>query len=703
MQAYCPRFLILFITNFTLMINFNLTRRILSVMTILLISASAGFAQYCTPVYTTGTTAGDYIDGVSVGAIANTASGGAITGVGYSDYTFLSTDLTVGMSYTMTLNNNPTWSQTYTAWIDYDHDFVFETTEVLGNASLFGGASGTITFSVPIGVMGGETRMRVRCIYPSGLATPLDPCTSATYGETEDYTVNIMGGAAIDAGVVDVTSPVAAVDLGVESVTVTIQNMGSEPISGFSVSYSVDGGAAVTEVYAGVIDAYSTASHTFATTYDFTADVCYDIMAYTTLDGDEYPDNDDYTETVCNLGPVTGTGAFYIYSNVTGGEPWFSTSNTTAMTAVFGAEGVGWNRAFFETVDPLAVFNSENCFVFLEGSDGFAIELENFLTANMTTIENWVASGGKLLLNAAPNEGDGMSFGFGGTSLVYAYYTSNATSLDATHPIFNGPFMPAGLDYSGTSFGHARVTGTGLTNLMADAFALDNIVLAEKAWGDGMVMFGGMTTDNWHDPDPNASNLRANIIAYLSCLDFFICMTPGGQYVDGITDNDAVCHWDAVDGADQYRFVLQNTFTGVIAKRKSLTNSYDLTDKLDPLTTYAFRVKTVCYDEVGDISAPSPWYYWTTLGRMGEESGMVSLYPNPNNGTFTINVNGYANNAFTLNVLSATGQIVHTRNIQVNGDSHAELIALDNIPAGLYQVSLNNEQHTLNYSIVVTK
>ena len=46
----------------------------------------------------------------------------------------------------------------------------------------------------------------------------------------------------------------------------------------------------------------------------------------------------------------------------------------------------------------------------------FAAELETFLTANITLIENWVASGGKLLLNAAPNEGDGMSFGFDGTT-----------------------------------------------------------------------------------------------------------------------------------------------------------------------------------------------------------------------------------------------------------------------------------------------
>ena len=37
--------------------------------------------------------------------------------------------------------------------------------------------------------------------------------------------------------------------------------------------------------------------------------------------------------------------------------------------------------------------------------------------------------------NAAPNEGDGMSFGFDGTSLVYAYFTDNAEAADPGHPI----------------------------------------------------------------------------------------------------------------------------------------------------------------------------------------------------------------------------------------------------------------------------
>ena len=46
------------------------------------------------------------------------------------------------------------------------------------------------------------------------------------------------------------------------------------------------------------------------------------------------------------------------------------------MNDVFG---VGeWTLDYYETLDPAVVFGLGTCFVFMEGSDGHAIELENF-------------------------------------------------------------------------------------------------------------------------------------------------------------------------------------------------------------------------------------------------------------------------------------------------------------------------------------
>ena len=624
---------------------FNVSKRMAIATLSLLLASATAFGQYCTPTYTTGTVEGDYCGYVGLGTIDNPTDGAPAPF--YSDYTFMSTDVALGSSYTVTVGSGSYTSNNDIAiWIDYNHDEDFyDADELVGTVVDLGAfATGTATFSIPVTAIGGPTRMRVREIF--NMPTTPDACASYSFGETEDYSVNIIGGALNDVGVVDITNPVSGVDLGFEDVIVTIYNYGSEPASEFNVYYQVDGGIVTGGAFLGTIEPYSTASYTMPEGWDFSLDGCYDIVSWTEMEIDENTDNDSYTETVCNLGPITGTGAMYIYSNSTGGEPWFQVTNTTAMNTVFGAEGIGWTRDYYETVDPLLAFSPDNCFIFLEGSDTHADELEAFLSANIGTIESWVTSGGKLLLNSAPNEGDGMSFGFDGTSLIYDGGASAVTAADASHPIFNGPILPVGTDFTGGNFSHARVEGTDITSVIIETGTTD-ITLGEKAWGDGLVMFGGMTTNNFHSPILEAANLRANILAYLSCITFAVCEIPGGLYADGITTNDAVLHWDAVDGADQYRVTLQNLATGLIKTKGFYTNMVEITDKLTPLTEYGFRVKTVCYDDLGVISAPSPWYYFMTLGRIGEnEDASVMLYPNPSNGVFNLNVNGYADNQF---------------------------------------------------------
>ena len=681
---------------------FNVSKRMAIATLSLLLASATAFGQYCTPTYTTGTVEGDYCGYVGLGTIDNPTDGAPAPF--YSDYTFMSTDVALGSSYTVTVGSGSYTSNNDIAiWIDYNHDEDFyDADELVGTVVDLGAfATGTATFSIPVTAIGGPTRMRVREIF--NMPTTPDACASYSFGETEDYSVNIIGGALNDVGVVDITNPVSGVDLGFEDVIVTIYNYGSEPASEFNVYYQVDGGIVTGGAFLGTIEPYSTASYTMPEGWDFSLDGCYDIVSWTEMEIDENTDNDSYTETVCNLGPITGTGAMYIYSNSTGGEPWFQVTNTTAMNTVFGAEGIGWTRDYYETVDPLLAFSPDNCFIFLEGSDTHADELEAFLSANIGTIESWVTSGGKLLLNSAPNEGDGVSFGFDGTSLIYDGGASAVTAADASHPIFNGPILPVGTDFTGGNFSHARVEGTDITSVIIETGTTD-ITLGEKAWGDGLVMFGGMTTNNFHSPILEAANLRANILAYLSCITFAVCEIPGGLYADGITTNDAVLHWDAVDGADQYRVTLQNLATGLIKTKGFYTNMVEITDKLTPLTEYGFRVKTVCYDDLGVISAPSPWYYFMTLGRIGEnEDASVMLYPNPSNGVFNLNVNGYADNQFELNVSNSMGQIVYTKSITVNNADYNEQINLMNVAPGMYQISLKNNDLNLNYSVVIVE
>ncbi|HWN93701.1 MAG TPA: M36 family metallopeptidase [Methylomirabilota bacterium] len=205
------------------------------------------------------------------------------------------------------------------------------------------------------------------------------------------------------------------------------------------------------------------------------------------------------------------------YLRSTAGIPWGSTANETAMNRAFGSNN--WQNLRYETVNPAALFTPATRFIFMEGSEFIANELQAFLAAHRNTVENWVAAGGRLFLNSAPSEGAGMNFGFG-VNLVYSDPTSSANASDALHPIFAGPFTPVDLAWTGTSFGHATVSGTNLTALIANSVN-GRLVLGEKRHGAGLALFGGMTTDNFHSAQPQAANLRANILAYAA--NFIFC------------------------------------------------------------------------------------------------------------------------------------------------------------------------------------
>ncbi|MBK5213415.1 MAG: HYR domain-containing protein [Flavobacteriaceae bacterium] len=208
---------------------------------------------------------------------------------------------------------------------------------------------------------------------------------------------------------------------------------------------------------------------------------------------------------------------FYIRSNT--GNPWGNTTNQDAMNLAFGAGN--WTEAFYETLDPAVVFSANTRFVFMEGSDSNASELNAFLIANLPAIENWVAAGRSLLLNAAPNEGGNINFGFGGSTLVYSYpgsTSANVTVVDVNHPAFLGPNLPTSANMSGGYYAHAYITGTGFTDLLLNDANGAITPLREKAWGTGTVMMGGMTTTNFHSPLPASANWRANLLVYLEDL-----------------------------------------------------------------------------------------------------------------------------------------------------------------------------------------
>lgn len=144
-----------------------------------------GSSNYCV---SKGNSVNDeYIGKVQLNTINNTS--GAQT---YSDFTNISTTLNEGTSYTITIT--PTWTGTQynegvAVWIDYNRDKDFnDPGELVWSKAASKTSPVSGTFTVPVGTVGGETRMRVAMKY-NGIPTS---CETFSYGEVEDYTI-ILG------------------------------------------------------------------------------------------------------------------------------------------------------------------------------------------------------------------------------------------------------------------------------------------------------------------------------------------------------------------------------------------------------------------------------------------------------------------------------------------------------------------------------
>lgn len=145
---------------------------------------------YCTATATN--TADERIGNVTFGSINNTSTGTA----GYENFTSISTNVTRGTANTISIT--PVWTSTkyneaYAVYIDYNRDGDFTDSGELAwtrAGSQTTPVTGSIT--IPATASLGSTRMRVMMQYNS---IPSSSCGSYTYGQVEDYTLNILSSA----------------------------------------------------------------------------------------------------------------------------------------------------------------------------------------------------------------------------------------------------------------------------------------------------------------------------------------------------------------------------------------------------------------------------------------------------------------------------------------------------------------------------
>ena len=77
------------------------------------------------------------------------------------------------------------------------------------------------------------------------------------------------------------------------------------------------------------------------------------------------------------------------------------------------------------------------------------------------------------------------------------------------------------------------------------------------------------------------------------------------------------------------------------------------------------------------------------------------VYPNPNEGSFTVHINTPFSDRFVVKVISPTGQVVAERRMEVHGEGSSERIQLSGLAKGLYLVTLSGTTHNAVRKVVV--
>jgi hypothetical protein len=330
------------------------------------------------------------------------------------------------------------------------------------------------------------------------------------------------------------------------------------------------------------------------------------------------------------------------------GHPWdgFGVNTFANINNLNDIWGVGqWSDLRYETLNVNDLLANHGV-IYLEGGDDNADEMENFLVANIGALEDWVEAGGRLLLNAAPNEGNGMNFGFGGVTLQYDggnTLNPDAIPVDLSHPVYTGIVANY---FDGNYMGHSIIAdnGVALVDILRSADNVNEIMLAELDYGAGKVLFGGLTLP-WFEmqdwgPQTDLQELGYNILLYLAQGDISCppdCNgDPGGEaYIDdcgicvegltgllpcalGCTDPGA-CNFDPLADTDNGLCAYEFDCLGVCGGNAFLDlcgNCYDPDEFGDTLTYfYTGSVQTFVVPEMVDTVT------FTLYGAQGGKSG----------------------------------------------------------------------------------
>lgn len=174
--------------------------------------------------------------------------------------------------------------------------------------------------------------------------------------------------------------------------------------------------------------------------------------------------------------------------------------------------------------------------------------------------------------------------------------------------------------------------------------------------------------------------------------------------IDGATDIELLptLEWNIGTGGTPQGYKLflgtDNPPTNMINGTDSTdTLTYDITSELDTETTYYWQI--VPYNVAGDAADCPVWSFTTGDGNAIQEinANTMLVYPNPNNGEFTVGINNYEGNDLKIEIIDICGKVIYTENLwQVN-----KQLELRIAEKGVYFIRLSNGNKQTTKRLIV--
>jgi hypothetical protein len=170
--------------------------------------------------------------------------------------------------------------------------------------------------------------------------------------------------------------------------------------------------------------------------------------------------------------------------------------------------------------------------------------------------------------------------------------------------------------------------------------------------------------------------------------------------------NSAQLSWNDVPAAERYLVEWTSDLTGNTGWSSVSINSpltATLITGLEPNTQYIARIRSICG---GSLSGRNQRSFTTLPARLGafEEGSGLTVYPNPNNGSFIIDLGNWKpqSQSLLISAVSLTGQVVYTQNLQSEEVENMIAIQLpSSIVSGAYLLNLIDGDSRFTVKLIV--